>query len=80
MSTTTETLHAALIELGVPGDELAPEALLRDDLEIDSTELVEIVASVVQGSGLRIGGKDLAGVRTLGQLADLLDDRLAQVA
>lgn len=77
---TIEILREALIELGIPAERLTPDVRLKADLEVDSTELVEIVASAVQGSGLRIDGKALAGIDTLGRLAEFLDLRLAQVA
>lgn len=73
-TTTTDGLHEVLIELGFVDDQLTPDALLRDELDIDSTELVEVAALVMRGTGVRISGKDLFEVKTLGHLAERLDE------
>lgn len=57
-------------ELGIGASEATPEAHLRADLDIDSAELVEIVASLAGGRAP--DGKALKDVRTVAQLVDFL--------
>lgn len=70
IQTTIDTrLIAALLELGIEADEIAPDAELRADLDIDSAELVEIVSSIL---GQGTDGKALKDVRTVGDLSEFL--------
>jgi len=67
--TIESRLMTALLELGVEADEVTPDTELRAGLDIDSAELVEIVASVVAEAP---DGKALKEVRTVGQLTQFL--------
>jgi acyl carrier protein len=58
-----------LLELGVESDEIQPNAQLRGDLDVDSAELVEIVASI---QGAAPDGKALKEVCTVGELSEFL--------
>jgi acyl carrier protein len=73
-SRTFTRLRAVLEDLGVAAEDITPQALVRDDLDIDSAELVEIVAAV--GDGLAPDGKALRGIRTLAELVAHLDTAL----
>jgi acyl carrier protein len=68
-TTVEDRLLAAFTELGVESDEITPDTQLRDELDIDSAELVEIAASV---AGEAPEGKALKQLHTVGELADLL--------
>ena len=79
MSTTTNDtfaaiyarLHEVLIEFDIPTEDISPDTELRAGLEIDSAELVEIVAAVAADRAPE--GKQLSKVSTIGQLVELLD-------
>ncbi|MER6301137.1 phosphopantetheine-binding protein [Kitasatospora sp. NPDC004669] len=71
---TFDRLKAVLVELGIEAEEIVPEAQLRADLDIDSAELVETVASLVGGQAP--DGKALKNVRTVAQLVEFLDGRI----
>ena len=73
MSTAYEMVREALVELDIPREEVAPEAELRADLDVDSTELVEVLASINSKNGTRLDSKALKGVCTVGQLVDCVD-------
>ena len=73
MSTAYQLVRDALVELDIPREEIAPEAELRGDLDVDSTELVEVVASINAKSGTRVNSKSIKGIRTVGQLAELIE-------
>jgi acyl carrier protein len=77
MSTTKETIREALVDLGIPEDEVVPEAELRADLDVDSTELVEVVAEINAKVGTRLNSKALKGVRTVGDLTEVVERALA---
>lgn len=64
-------LYQVLKDFEIEYDGLSSATLLRDDLDIDSAELVEIVATVYGG---RIpDGKALKYVTTIGELIAFLD-------
>ncbi len=64
-------LLTVLVELGIDAEEVTPGARLRADLDIDSAELVEIVASLAGGQAP--DGKALKDVRTVAQLVEFLE-------
>jgi len=80
MTTTTTTsdaftaiyarLNEVLAEFDIPNDDISLDTELRGDLDIDSAELVEIVAAVAADQAPE--GKQLSAVSTIGQLVELL--------
>ena len=55
-------LTAALTELGIPADRLTDETRLREDLELDSTELVQLSLEMARLLNVRVkfeGNMDL---------------------
>jgi acyl carrier protein len=63
-------LREVLAELDIPGGDISFETELRADLDVDSAELVEIVAAVTDGDAPE--GKALSTVATIGELVALL--------
>lgn len=58
-----ETLQEILVELGLERDELVPTARTRADLELDSTELVQLRLEIKRRLGVDIDlntGADIA--------------------
>jgi acyl carrier protein len=47
-------LKTILIELGLPGELLHPKALLHQDLQLDSTEIVEVSLGLKRRLGVRV--------------------------
>lgn len=64
----------AIENLGVDGIEITPATVLREDLDIDSAELVELVTDI---AGSAPDGKALKHVRTVAELISFLADTLA---
>ncbi|VEP15740.1 Acyl carrier protein [Hyella patelloides LEGE 07179] len=65
-------LKAILIDLGIPRESLHDDTLLHRDLQLDSTEIVEIVLGLKQNLGIKVklgGRKDL----TLAQVCDRIE-------
>jgi hypothetical protein len=73
MTTANAVIDARLVDtliaLGIESDEITPDSMLRADLDIDSAELVEIVATIRGGAP---DGKALKPVRTVAQLSEFL--------
>ena len=59
-------------ELEIEEDQLVPEALLKDDLGIDSLDYVDIVVIVDKIFGFKIKPEEMTGVKTLGQFLSLI--------
>ncbi|RCV50087.1 SRPBCC family protein [Marinitenerispora sediminis] len=72
-----ERVRAALIAMDIDPARIRPGTLLRADLDVDSTELVEIAAAVMAGTGRRVHGRTLKGAQTVADLARLLDREAA---
>ncbi|MFP5270434.1 acyl carrier protein [Coleofasciculus sp.] len=67
-----DTLQGILTELGIPKESLNQNTLLRQDLQLDSTETVEIALGLKRqlGVSVKLGGRqDL----TLAQLCNLVE-------
>ena len=54
-------------DLEIDEDKIVPEALLKNDLDIDSLDFVDIVVIVEKKFGFKIKPEEMAGVKTLSQ-------------
>lgn len=71
------TVNDFLIEeIEIDAELLKDDALLKDDLGIDSLDFVDIVVIVERNFGFKIKPEDMAKVRTLGQFYDFIENRL----
>lgn len=64
-------------ELEIEEEQLVPEALLKDDLGIDSLDYVDIVVIVDKIFGFKIKPEEMTGVKTLGQFCDYIEQKIA---
>jgi len=64
-------------DLEIDEEKIAPEALLKDDLGIDSLDFVDIVVIVEKHFGFKIKPEEMAGVKTLSQFCDYIEQKLA---
>lgn len=72
-----EKVHEFLIDdLEIDEDKIAPEALLKDDLNIDSLDFVDIVVIVEKKFGFKIKPEEMAGVKTLSQFCDYIERKM----
>jgi acyl carrier protein len=51
---------------------VVPEASLRDDLEIESLDFVDIAVEIEKKFGFKIKGEEMINVKTLGDLYDYI--------
>lgn len=65
-------------ELGVEEDQVTLEARFKEDLDIDSLDLFEMVMSLEEEFDMEIPSEDLETVTTVGALVKYLEDRKAQ--
>jgi acyl carrier protein len=73
-----ETMKDVLAsELGVDGDKVTADARFKEDLDADSLDLVEVVLALEEKFGIEISDDQIAGVKTVGEAADLVISKQA---
>ena len=63
-------------DLEIDEEKIAPEALLKQDLGIDSLDFVDIVVIVEQTFGVRIKNEEMSGIKTFSAFCDYLQAKL----
>lgn len=72
-----EKVKAFLIdELEVEEEKIAPEALLKEDIGIDSLDFVDLVVIVERTFGFKIKPEEMAGVKTLNDFCDYIETKV----
>ncbi|MBM3120238.1 MAG: acyl carrier protein [Chloroflexi bacterium] len=61
---------------GLEEDKVVVSALLKDDLDIDSLDLVEVALTLEDAFGLTLPEDDLDTVTTVGDIVSLIETRL----
>lgn len=73
-----EKVREFLIEdLEIDEEKIAPGALLKDDLGVDSLDFVDIVVIVEKKFGFKIKPEEMASVKTLTQFCDYIESKVA---
>jgi acyl carrier protein len=65
------------VGLGVPEEDVTPDASLRDDLGMDSLDLIELVTGLEARLGEHVPEAELTGVHTVEDAVDLVLDVVA---
>ena len=63
-------------DLEIDEEKIAPEALLKDDLGIDSLDFVDLVVIVERKFGFKIKPEEMAEVKTLSQFCDYIESKV----
>lgn len=72
-----EIVKNFLIEdIEIEEDKITPEASLKDDLGIDSLDLVDIVVIVEKHFGFKIRPEEMTSVKTLSQFCDYIESKV----
>lgn len=72
-----EKVREFLIEdLEVEEENIHPNALLKDDLGIDSLDFVDIVVIIERKFGFKIKPEEMAGVNTLQKFCDYIESKV----
>lgn len=62
-------------ELEIDGEKIVPEARLKDDLGIDSLEVVDVVVFVEERFGFRMKPEDFRDIATFADFCDYIEKR-----
>ena len=63
-------------DLEIDEEKIKPEALLKDDLGIDSLDFVDIVVIVEKKFGFKIKPEEMATVKTRSQFCDYIESKV----
>jgi acyl carrier protein len=63
-------------EFEVDGDEIQPDASLKDTLGLDSLDYVDLVVTVESNFGVKLGEADFVGVSTFQNFYDLIENKV----
>lgn len=64
-------------EFEVDSENITPEANLKDTLELDSLDFVDLVVSIESNFGVKLVGEDFINVISLGDFYNLIEKKLA---
>ncbi|OAB80526.1 acyl carrier protein [Cochleicola gelatinilyticus] len=63
-------------EFEVEAEEITPEANLKETLELDSLDFVDLVVAIEASFGVKLVGDDFVGVTTLQNFYDLIEKKI----
>lgn len=69
-----EIRKAISAQLNIPEENITPETRFVEDLKADSLDLVELVMDLEERYGVEIPDEQLAEVKTVGQIIELIDN------
>jgi acyl carrier protein len=72
--TVTEVLTEELVRLGAERDAVTEEAKLTD-IDLDSLDLAELAQIIEERYEIKLGGAEVARVRTVGDVVALIENR-----
>ncbi|MBC7844901.1 MAG: acyl carrier protein [Flavobacterium sp.] len=76
-----EKINGFLIEeFEVDGDDIQPEANLKDTLGLDSLDYVDLVVSIESNFGVKLVEIDFVGIDSFQSFYDLIENKLKQKA
>ncbi len=64
-------------EFEVEAEDIAPEANLKDTLELDSLDFVDLVVAIESNFGVKLVGEDFVNVESLQDFYDLIEKKLS---
>jgi len=78
MATTLDRIKDIVVDLlGVEPEKVTLEARLREDLEADSLDLVELIMAFEEEFGQEISDDDAQNIRTVGEAVAYVEARMA---
>ena len=70
-------INAFLIdEFEVEAEDISPEANLKETLELDSLDFVDLVVSIESNFGIKLIGEDFINIVTLQDFYNLIENKL----
>ena len=78
---TISKINEFLIEeFEVDGNTITPDATLKETLELDSLDYVDLVVIIEGNFGIKVKQEDFAGIRTFQNLYDYVISKTQQTA
>jgi acyl carrier protein len=72
-----KTINSLLIqEFEIDEKKISPSANLKDDLDLESLDFVDIAVIVKKEFGITLKGKDVTSIKTMGNLYDYIYDNI----
>ena len=68
--------HFLIEELEIDEDKIYPEARLKEDMDIDSLDFVDIVVIVDKYFGFKLKAEEMASIETLAQFCDYIESKV----
>ena len=79
MATTMERVRDIIVDLlGVEPEQVIPEARVREDLEADSLDLVELIMAIEEEFGGEISDEDAQKITTVGEAVAYVEERMTE--
>lgn len=73
-----QRLRGYLVDLfDIPADRIALDSRLRDDLDLDSIDAVDLIVKLQELARVRIDPEQFKSVRTVGDVVERVHDALA---
>ncbi len=63
-------------EFEVEADDIKPEADLKETLELDSLDFVDLVVAIDANFGIKLVGEDFINTKTMQEFYDLIERKL----
>lgn len=64
-------------EFEVESEDISPDANLKETLELDSLDFVDLVVAVESNFGVKLVGEDFLNVKSLSDFYTLIENKLA---
>ncbi len=64
-------------EFEVETEDISPEANLKETLELDSLDFVDLVVAIEANFGVKLIGEDFVGIETLQDFYDLIERKIS---
>jgi acyl carrier protein len=64
-------------EFEVEADDILPEANLKETLELDSLDFVDLVVAIESNFGIKLTGEDFINILTLQDFYNLIENKLS---
>lgn len=79
MNEIIEKVNEVLVdEFEVEIDTIKPDANLREALDLDSLDYVDLVVAIESISGVKLGEEDFKGIETFKDFYDVLHSKVAE--
>ena len=66
-------------EFEISDDRIGPDKRLREDLDLDSLDAVDMIAALEQGLKIRVDEEQAKKIRTVGDIYDFVEKMVANV-